>query len=192
MKQQIARIIKESIEIKEKILKKNAVEIEEIARQIIDAYKKKNKVVVFGNGGSAADAIHLAAELVARFQKERQGLEAVALPSNISLITAIANDYGFEKVFSRQVESLVKKGDVVIGISTSGNSKNVNLAIKQAKKQGAVTVGWTGENGGELKHITDYCIRIPSNSTPRIQEGHVMVLHILCSLVENELFPENK
>ncbi|MDI6641250.1 MAG: D-sedoheptulose 7-phosphate isomerase [Elusimicrobiota bacterium] len=187
---QCSKLIRESIKVKERILQNKEIltKIDKIAHIIIQRYKKGSKVVVFGNGGSAADAQHLSTELVCRFEKERESINAVALTTNTSLLTAIGNDYGFEKVFSRQVESIVNRGDVVIGISTSGNSPNVLLGIKQAKKQKAITVGLTGKAGGKLKNIVDYCVCVPSENTARIQESHVLITHIICQLIEEELF----
>jgi len=188
MKEKIKSLIRESISVKEAMIEQNVSDIAEVALLMINAYKNGRKVVVFGNGGSAADAQHLAAELVCRFEKNRQALECVALTTNSSMITAVGNDYGFEKVFSRQVESCAREGDVVIGISTSGNSPNVILALEQAKKQKAVTVAWTGKSGGKMKDKADYSIRVPSDVTARIQEGHLMLIHALCGIVEQELF----
>ncbi|MEW6040885.1 MAG: D-sedoheptulose 7-phosphate isomerase [Elusimicrobiota bacterium] len=188
MKEKIKALIKESISTKKRVLKENVNVINNVARVMIKAYKKNKKVVVFGNGGSAADAQHLATELVCRFEKNRSSLECVALTTNSSMLTAIGNDYGFEKVFIRQVESCVKEGDVVIGISTSGNSKNVILALQQAKKQKATTVAWTGKSGGKIKNKVDFCICAPSDNTARIQEVHVLLIHILCGIIEQELF----
>jgi len=188
MKDRIKKLITDSIRMKEKMLEENVDIISDISKIIIDAYKNDRKVIVFGNGGSAADAQHLATELVCRFEKERKSLNAIALTTNTSMLTAIGNDYGFDRVFSRQIEGLVNEGDVVIGISTSGNSKNVILGIEQAKKQKAITVGWTGKTGGKLKNLVDYCICIPSENTARIQEGHVLLIHIICSIIEEELF----
>jgi len=188
VKQRIEKIIKDSIETKQTILKEYVPVIEKISQLLIEAYKNKKKIVVFGNGGSAADAQHLAAELVVRFEKDRRSLDCLALSTNTSTITAIGNDYGFEQVFSKQIESAVNEGDVVIGISTSGNSKNVILAMEQARKQKAVTVAWTGKTGGKLKDAVDLCIGIPSENTARIQEGHVLLIHIISKLIEEELF----
>jgi D-sedoheptulose 7-phosphate isomerase len=188
MKDRIRKIIEDSIAVKKKIIETNIDGIEKAAGLIINAYRNNRKLVLFGNGGSAADAQHFAAEMISRFEKERRSLEAIALTTNTSTITAIANDYEYAKVFTRQVEAIVKEGDVVIGISTSGSSECILQAIKQAKKQKAVTIGWTGEKGAKLREITDCCISIPSASTPRIQEGHVLLIHILSGLIEQELF----
>jgi D-sedoheptulose 7-phosphate isomerase len=166
--------------------------IEQAAQAMVDCLRKKGKVIAFGNGGSAADAQHLTAELSGRFEKDRRGLPAVALTTNTSALTAIANDYDYSQVFSRQIDGLVRKGDVVVAISTSGNSGNVLEAVKLAKKQGAVVIGWTGQGGGKLKDLVDVCLQVPSERTSRIQEGHLAMLHTLCSLVEEALFPLKK
>lgn len=152
------------------------------------AYRKGGKLVFFGNGGSASDAQHLATEMVCRFKKNRKSLPALALTVNTSMLTATANDFSFDRIFSRQVESLVTPKDVVIGISTSGGSPNVLLGLKEAARIGAYTVGLTGKNDTKLHKRTDLCIRIPSADTARIQEGHILVGHILCELIENSLF----
>ncbi|OGS43363.1 MAG: phosphoheptose isomerase [Elusimicrobia bacterium RIFOXYD2_FULL_34_15] len=187
MKQKILDILNESISVKEKS-KSLADVIEKISQEVVKCYKNNKKVVLLGNGGSAADAQHIATEFVSRFEKERKALPAMALNTNTSSLTAIGNDYSFDKVFSRQIEAFVQKGDVVIAISTSGNSKNVIDAVEQAKKQGAVTVGFAGESGGKLKDVCDIIFRVPSKNTARIQEVHITVGHIICKLVEDELF----
>jgi D-sedoheptulose 7-phosphate isomerase len=141
-------------------------------------------VYLMGNGGSACDCQHFAAELVGRFQKERRAMASVALTTDTSILTALANDYGFEVVFSRQVEALVKPGDVVVGLSTSGNSPNIVKGLEKAKEQGAVTIGMTGRSGGKLKALCDTCICIPSDVTARIQEAHLLVEHLVCQRIE--------
>lgn len=161
--------------------------IEKISEYIINCYKNSGKVILFGNGGSCADSMHLATEFVSRYYFDRKSIPAIALTNNVSL-TAIGNDYSFEDVFAKQVEGFVKKGDVVIGISTSGNSKNVIKAIEKAKELGGITVGFTGRKGGILKDKVDVCLNIPSNDTPRIQEGYMLAGHIICELVEREIF----
>jgi len=189
MENQIRTIINESIEIKKLILKNNNIKnISKIANIIISAYRNNKKVVVFGNGGSAADSQHFVAELVCRFEKERKSIPAIALTTNSSTLTAIGNDYQFSRVFSRQVESIVNPGDIVIGITTSGNSVNVIEGIKQAKKNRAITIGMTGNTGGKLKYLVDECICVPSTNTARIQECHILIIHILCKLIEDNLF----
>jgi D-sedoheptulose 7-phosphate isomerase len=163
-------------------------EIKKIARLLVDAYKKGNKMVLFGNGGSAADAQHLATELLGGFTvHERPSLPALALTTDTSALTAIGNDFSFDDVFARQVEAMVNAGDVVIAISTSGNSENILRGARSAKKRKAVVVGFTGEKGGKLKAECDVCLCVPSNDTPRIQEAHITVGHILCAIVEQAL-----
>ena len=184
----ISEYIEKSIRIKKEIVKTKVEIIIQIVREIIDAYKRKNKVLWFGNGGSAADAQHLACELVGRFYLERKALASIALTTNTSELTAIANDYNFNRVFARQVEALVNPGDIVIGITTSGNSLNVIEGIKEAKLRGAVTIGFTGASGGKLKENVDYLLAVPSEDTPHIQESHIMIGHIICYLIEKELF----
>jgi D-sedoheptulose 7-phosphate isomerase len=152
--------------------------------RIIAAFKNGNKVLLFGNGGSAADAQHIAAELVGRFKLQRRGLPAIALTTDTSIITALGNDYTFEYVFCRQVEALAQKDDVVIGISTSGNSPNVLKGIQSAAAAGCKTIGLLGGNGGTLKSEVDIAIVVPSNETPRIQECHILLGHIMCDVVE--------
>lgn len=186
MKEKILKIINESIAVKEKS-KSLTGTIEKIAGEIIGCYRRGKKVVIFGNGGSAADAQHIATELVCRFEKERKSFNALALTANTSMLTAVGNDYSFDKIFTRQVESAVQKGDVVIAISTSGNSVNVIDAARQSRKQGAVVVGFTGTSGGKLKKTCNITLTIPSNNTARIQEMHITAGHIICKLIEDEM-----
>lgn len=161
----------------------------QLAMILIDALRQGNKILVFGNGGSAADAQHLAAELVGRFRMERKGLPAIALTTDTSILTALANDYGFERVFARQVEALAQKGDVLLGITTSGNSSNVLEAFEQGRRMGGVLVAMTGRTGGRLADQSDVLLlRAPSSNTPRIQEIHGLWIHILCELLEKRLF----
>ena len=160
--------------------------IEESINEIIKCFKRGNKIIVFGNGGSAADAQHIVAEFIGRFQKERKSLPAISLTTDSSIITSLANDYSYDIVFSRQCESLVSEGDIVIGISTSGKSKNVEEGIKTAKKKGAITIGLLGGDGGTIKKITDVSIVVPSTNTARIQEVHRVIYHIICDVVESE------
>jgi len=162
-------------------------DIERFAEVCGAALKAGRKVLFCGNGGSAADSQHLAAELVGRFQKERRGLPGMALTTDTSILTAIGNDYGFDSVFSRQVEALAVSGDVVVGLSTSGNSPNVVRALEAAKAIGAVTVGLTGRNGGKLAQTSDICINVPVEVTARIQEGHSLIGHIVCQLIDEEV-----
>jgi len=172
--------------------KKLSKQIESSITLIIKSIKKGNKVVLFGNGGSAADAQHMAAEFVGRFMKERKSFPAIALSTDSSIITAIGNDYSFEKVFSRQAESLVKKGDVIIAISTSGESKNILEGIKTSKKIGAKIISLTGENGIKMKKNSDIFLNVPSTITSRIQEVHRTIIHIICEMVEDELSKRDK
>ncbi|MFO8017449.1 MAG: SIS domain-containing protein, partial [Promethearchaeia archaeon] len=153
-----------------------------------EAYRNHKKVVLFGNGGSAADAQHIAAEFVGKFYKNRDALPALAFHTNTSVVTATANDFGYETVFERQVKAFVNEGDIVIGISTSGNSENVVRALNEAKSLEAKTVGLTGQKENRMEKIVDVCLKMPSNDTPRVQEAHITVGHIICYLVEKELF----
>lgn len=155
-----------------------------VASYMMDALERGNKVIFMGNGGSAADAQHLAAELVGRFTRERKGLPAIALTTDTSILTAIANDYGYDQVFSRQVEALAQKGDVVVGISTSGNSPNILKAMAEAGNKGCILIGFSGGKGGKLYENTDLCITVPSVVTARIQEMHILIGHVLCDIVE--------
>ena len=186
MTKSIIQNIEESIQTKEK-LKKQIKIIEKIALVISNTLNNDGKVFFFGNGGSAADAQHIAAELVGKFQKKRKGLPAIALTTNTSILTSIGNDFGYDFIFERQVESLVKSTDVVIGISTSGNSKNVLRGIRLAKKIGAVTIALTGSKSNKLEKISQITLKVPSNSTQRIQEAHILIGHIICEIVENNL-----
>ena len=173
-----SNVILNSISLSEKI--------EESIIEIIKCFKRGNKIIIFGNGGSAADAQHIVAEFIGRFQKERKSLPAISLTTDSSIITSLANDYSYDIVFSRQCESLVSKGDVVIGISTSGKSKNVENGINTAKKQGAVTIGLLGGDGGTITNVVNISIVVPSTNTARIQEVHRVIYHIICDVVENE------
>ena len=157
---------------------------------IVNSYKKSNKVLLCGNGGSAADAQHIAAELSGRFYKDREPLYAEALHVNSSFVTAVANDYGFDHVYSRMLEACGKKGDVFFAISTSGNSKNIVNALIKANEIGIVTIGLTGNNKGKMNDYCDFLIEIPSIDTPRIQESHILIGHIICQLVEEKMFPD--
>ncbi len=167
--------------------KKLSKEIEKSITLIIKSIKNGNKIVLFGNGGSAADAQHMAAEFIGRFMKERKSFPAIALSTDSSIITAVANDYSFEKIFSRQAESLVKKGDVIIAISTSGESKNILEGIKTSKKLGAKIISLTGENGMKMRSNSDVFLNVPSKITSRVQEVHRTIIHIICEIVEDDL-----
>ena len=158
-----------------------------MAEVLIEVLKNGNKILIAGNGGSAADAQHFAAELVGRFLKEREGIPAIALTTDTSILTSIGNDYGYNRVFSRQVEALGKPGDVFFGISTSGNSENVVQAVERAKEMGIITVGLLGRDGGTLKAICDYEMTVPLDETPRVQEFHIMTIHMICEIIEEYL-----
>jgi D-sedoheptulose 7-phosphate isomerase len=160
--------------------------IDEAINEIIKCFSAGNKIIIFGNGGSAADAQHIVAEFIGRFQKERKSLPAIALTTDSSILTSLSNDYSYDVVFSRQCESLVSKGDVVIGISTSGKSKNVEEGIKTAKNLGAITIGLLGGEGGIISKIVDIPIIVESTNTARIQEVHRVIYHIICGIVERE------
>jgi D-sedoheptulose 7-phosphate isomerase len=180
----IQQLFKEHLQVVTAAAQDCGQEIERLATLCRTALNNNQTIFFCGNGGSAADAQHLAAELVGRFQTERPGLPAVALTTDTSILTSVANDYGFEQVFARQVQALVRTGDIVIGISTSGNSPNVLRAIEAAKAKGAVTVGMTGQKGGHLAELCDLCLKVPSNVTARIQEAHILIGHILCQIVD--------
>ena len=186
----IVKQIEDSIKLK-KYLQQEAKNLVAMADLLVDAFRKGNKVLLFGNGGSAADAQHIACELAGKFYLDRAPLPAIALTTNTSVLTAIGNDYGYEEVFVRQVKSLVKRGDIVIGISTSGNSPNVLRGIEEAKRLGATTIAFMGQ-GGRLKELVDYMLSVPSVDTPRIQEAHITAGHIICYLVEQALFGNRK
>jgi len=187
MKKTVEQIFAESIEVKQGTLKKNLPQIIAAAEAVITAFKAGHKLFFCGNGGSAADSQHIAAEFVGRFQKERKAWPAIALTTDSSALTALGNDYSFDIVFSRQLQALGQKGDVLIAISTSGNSKNILEAVKQAKSLGITSVGVTGGNGGQLAGLCDIAIVAASSKTARIQESHLVIFHTICELVENTL-----
>jgi D-sedoheptulose 7-phosphate isomerase len=190
--QRVRRSIEASIDVKRMLVNSSEVlsGIARVTEILIEAFKRGNKPLLFGNGGSAADAQHIAAEFVGRFAFNRSALPALALSVNTSAVTAIGNDYGFDLVFARQIEALACRGDVAIGISTSGNSVNVLEAVRVAKKLGLYTVALTGASGGKLKTTVDHCLCAPSNETPRIQECHILIGHIISELVEQTIFHE--
>ncbi|MCK4244039.1 MAG: D-sedoheptulose 7-phosphate isomerase [Candidatus Omnitrophica bacterium] len=184
-KTRIVALIKESVKVKEGLLSpKNIKAIEKISREVVKTLKQGGKILFCGNGGSAADSQHLAAEFVGRFKRERRPIPALSLTTNSSILTAISNDYDFKNVFSRQVQAMGKKGDLLIGISTSGQAENVILAVKVAKKIGIKTIGLTGKNGGGLAKLSDLSFIVPSNNTARIQEAHILIGHILAEIAE--------
>ncbi len=162
--------------------------IAEMVTLLVDTFNRGGKLLVMGNGGSAADAQHFVAEIVGRFKMERRGLPAIALSTDTSILTAIGNDYGFDKVFRRQVEALAVPGDLVAGISTSGNSPNVLQALELAREKGCRTVGLLGKDGGGIKNLCDLALIVPTNDTPRVQEGHITIIHIVCDLLEKSMF----
>jgi D-sedoheptulose 7-phosphate isomerase len=187
VQESIAKTLKEGAELRLQMMETMTGAILEAAQSIAQAFKAGRKVLLFGNGGSAADSQHIAAEFMNRFQIERPPLPALALTTDTSILTSISNDYAFDEVFSKQVKALGKKGDIAIGISTSGNSANVVKAFRVAKKMGMTTIGLTGE-GGKIASIADISLAIPSRSTPRIQEAHIAIGHILCDLTDTLLF----
>jgi len=188
-KQIIQTLISDSIEAKKKMLDdKQIVYIQSIANKIIEAYQNNKKLIIFGNGGSASDALHFAAEIVCRFEKNRKAIPAIALTENIASITAIGNDFGYDQVFSRQLEAFAQKGDIAIAITTSGNSINVIKAVEVAKKIDMFVIGFTGNDGGQLKILSDMCYCAPSKNTGRIQECHILLIHIISKLIEEKLF----
>ena len=190
--QRVSASIRASIAVKELLLRNAEVVslIAKVSELLVDTVDKGNKILLFGNGGSAADAQHIAAEFVGRFAFDRPALPALALSVNSSCVTAIGNDYGFDLVFSRQIEALARPGDTAIGISTSGNSSNVLHGLSTAREKGLRTVAFTGCAGGKLKNAAEYCICAPSNETPRIQECHILIGHIISELVEETIFHE--
>ncbi|HED5168586.1 TPA: D-sedoheptulose 7-phosphate isomerase [Campylobacter jejuni] len=180
----------DSILVKEQILKdENLITlIKNASLEVIKAYKNGNKTLLAGNGGSAADAQHIAGEFVSRFYFDRPGIASIALSTDTSILTAISNDYGYENLFARQVQAQGVKGDVFIGISTSGNSKNILKALEFCKQKEIISIGLSGASGGAMNELCDYCIKVPSTCTPRIQEAHILIGHIICAIVEEELF----
>jgi len=184
---QIVAILNESIEVKKRISDTHISVLNDIIQLLIQSLSNGKKVILFGNGGSAADCQHIAAELVSKFARDRKALPAVALTTDTSIMTSIGNDYGFEEIFAKQVEALGQKGDVAIAISTSGNSANVLKAVRMAKEKGLSTIGLSGQNGGKLKELVDVCLQAPSQNTARIQEVHITVAHAFCDILEKAL-----
>jgi D-sedoheptulose 7-phosphate isomerase len=187
----IQQIINRSISVKQQIVDDEQLisVVEQVVAVVTEAFKKGNKVLFCGNGGSAADAQHLAAEFSGRFYKDREALPSEALHCNTSYLTAVANDYSYDAIYSRIIDGIGKQGDILIGLSTSGNSGNIIKAFESARKKGMITVGLTGTTGGVMKAWSDHLINVPSTDTPRIQESHIMIGHIICQLVEENLFP---
>jgi D-sedoheptulose 7-phosphate isomerase len=190
MRDKIRNIINESVAVKNKVLQDETLlsTIEKITDAIVHALKNGNRIYFCGNGGSAADAQHLAAEFSGRFYTDRDALPAEALHCNTSYLTAVANDYSYDVVYARLIKGIAHQGDVLVGLSTSGNSKNILHAFETARAKKLVTVGFTGATGGKLKELSDYLINVPSNDTPRIQESHILIGHIICQFVEERYF----
>lgn len=190
MEAYIRKQIERSIEVKQKLLAdEDLLElIETIARKAVEVYQNGNKILISGNGGSAADAQHIAGEFVNRFYFDRPGLPAIALTTDTSVLTAVGNDYGYEHLFARQIQANGVAGDMFIGMSTSGNSSNIIRALEECRKKEIVAVGFTGGTGGKMAALCDYCITVPSVETPRIQESHILIGHIICAIVEEQLF----
>ncbi len=190
MRAKIETAFQESAQVKIQFIQneENVGKIMDVTKRILGAYRKGNKVLFFGNGGSACDASHLAAELVNRYKKDRDGLPALALATDMAIVTSIGNDYDYTELFSRQIKAMGNKGDVAIAISTSGNSPNVLKAVEVARQKGLITVGFTGKDGGKLAGLVDYAFIVPSNNTARIQEAHITLGHLLCELIEDEMF----
>lgn len=185
MQKMIEDIFEDSIKVKRATLANNKDIIARAAKLIISALRRNRKIIFFGNGGSAADSQHIAAEFIGRFQKERKALAAIALTTDTSILTALGNDYGFHTVFARQIEGIAQRGDVAVGISTSGNSRNVIEAVRKARRMGLKTISLTGGSGGKLAKITDISLIVPSKNTARVQESHICLSHTICELVEN-------
>ncbi|HMM19593.1 MAG TPA: D-sedoheptulose 7-phosphate isomerase [Selenomonadales bacterium] len=183
---QLARLVDDHIGVIAAWRQEGLAEVAKFADYCLQGLKQGRTIFFMGNGGSAADSQHLAAEFVGRFVKERQGLPAVALTTDTSILTAVGNDYGFDTVFARQIEALARAGDVVVGLSTSGSSPNVVQALEAAKRMGAATIGLTGRSGGKMAAICDLCIRVPAEATARIQEIHILIGHLVCHLVDEE------
>lgn len=188
MQNEIERQLREHQQVISSVLDSMPGKICDLIDELVECFRRGNKLLVMGNGGSAADAQHFAGEIVSRFRMERRALPAIALSTDTSILTAIGNDYGFERVFVRQIEALASAGDLVIGISTSGSSKNVLLALEAAAAIGCRTVALVGGRGGPIADCADIQLVVPSNDTPRIQEGHITIIHIVCDLVEKRLF----
>jgi D-sedoheptulose 7-phosphate isomerase len=188
MEKKILKAFEDSIHVKEKFVKGNLALIAEVSRLIADAFNEGKKLVIFGNGGSACDASHIAAEFVNRFKIERPGLPAIALNTDMAVMTSIANDYDYSEVFARQVKTLSEAGDIAVAISTSGGSKNILKAVDVAKKKGLKTIAFTGSKGEKFASKCDYAFIVPSEDTPRIQETHITLGHVICQIVEEILF----
>jgi len=190
MKEYIKNQVKKSYETKQAIYNNEELlkKIEDVSKKCVELYKNNKKTILAGNGGSAADAQHIAAEMVGRYGFDRPSLPSLALTTDTSALTAIGNDYGYDQVFSRQLEGMGQDGDLFIGISTSGNSENIIKAFNSAKQKSIITVALTGRDGGEMAKMADIALVVPSDSTPRIQESHILIGHIICDIIEKEIF----
>jgi len=188
MKDQVLQAFEASAEVKRRFAREHAERIVQLAKLIAGALREERKVLLFGNGGSATDASHIAAEFVGRYHRDRKPLPALALGTDLAALTCIANDYDYAEIFARQIRAHGQKGDIAIAISTSGNSPNVLKGVEAARAGGLITVGWTGGTGGKLAGLVDHCFTVPSTVTARIQESHITLGHVLCELIEGELF----
>jgi len=188
MKEHVVKAFDDSAEVKRRFARDHADRIVEVARLIGRAFKEGHKILLFGNGGSSTDASHIAAEFVGRYHRDRAPLPAIALGTNMATLTCIANDYDYAEIFARQVRAHGQKGDIAIAISTSGNSPNVLRGVEAAREIGLTTVGWTGGKGGKLASLVDHCFIVPSTVTARIQESHITLGHVLCELIEEDVF----
>ncbi|MDP4131986.1 MAG: D-sedoheptulose 7-phosphate isomerase [Bacteroidota bacterium] len=190
MLENIKKIVSASIDVKQKLLADEILlkTVALVVDEMVKAFKAGNRIYFAGNGGSAADAQHLAAEFSGRFYKDRLALPAEALHCNTSYLTAVANDYSYDEIYARLIKGIAHRGDILVGLSTSGNSTNIVRAFEAAREKGVITVGFTGESGGKMKTISDYLFNVPSGDTPRIQESHILLGHIVCELVEKEFF----
>lgn len=192
MKEKILKAFEESISVKQKFIKENLDTVIDVSKLLSGMFNRGNKLILFGNGGSAADASHIAAEFVNRFMKERPGLPAIALNTDTAIITSIANDYDFSDIFARQLKALAQEGDIIIALSTSGNSPNILKAVDVARKKKLKIIAFTGAKGDKLASKSDYVFAVPSSSTPRIQETHITLGHVLCQMVEEILFEAHR
>ncbi|MBZ0156650.1 MAG: D-sedoheptulose 7-phosphate isomerase [Alphaproteobacteria bacterium] len=188
MERKILKAFEDSVRVKEKFAKENSAQIAGVAKLIADAFNEGKKLIIFGNGGSACDASHIAAEFVNRFKRDRPGLPALSLNTDTAILTSIANDYDYSEIFARQVKTLADAGDVVIAISTSGNSKNILKAVDVAKKKGLKIIAFTGAKGEKFASKSDYSFIVPTDDTPRVQETHITLGHVICQIVEEILF----
>ncbi len=191
MKERVIQAFEESAEVKRRFVREHADRIVDVMGLITRAFREGHKLLLFGNGGSATDASHIAAELVGRYRRDRRPLPAIALTTDIAVLTCIANDFAYDEIFARQLRAHGQKGDIAVAISTSGNSPNVLKGIEAARECGLTTVGWTGGTGGKLAALVDLCFVVPSTDTARIQESHITLGHVLCELIDEQIFTKN-